>query len=505
MIGIIDFGSQFTQVIARKIRELGIFSEILPNTVDPDKLKVYDALILTGGPRSVLEADAPTMNPAIWDLPIPILGICYGFQLMALHYGGSVSKLTMREYGKTAVHHSCLVPLFKDVPETSVMWMSHADSVSKVPPGFELLAATDNCEISAFQKEGILRYGVQFHPEVHHSVYGINLLRNFVFTIVKAKKDWDLTDFIRDEVAKIKQEIGDENVICGISGGIDSAVAALLVSKACGDQLSCIFVDHGLLRAGEARQVEESLLNLGLSIQTISCRDLFLSNLNGIADPEEKRKIIGRLFIEVFEKEAKKGKAKFLVQGTLYPDMIESSGGVSGLAAKIKSHHNVGGLPEKMGLKLIEPLRLLFKDEVRELGKKLGLSNEFVNRHPFPGPGLAIRIIGEVTEERLAIVGEADLILREEIKKYDIKNQIWQGFTVLLPIKTVGVMGDERTYQNVVAIRLVESVDGMTANFHKIPYDVLELISTRITNEVKGVNRVVYDVSSKPPATIEWE
>ena len=505
MIGIIDFGSQFTQVIARKIRELGVFSEILPNTVGPDQIKKCEALILSGDPRSVLDTDAPTMNQSIWELPIPILGICYGYQLMALHYGGTVSKLSTREYGKTTVYHDTLAPLFRDVPKSSTMWMSHADSVSVVPPGFELLAHTDHCSISAFQKDSMKRYGVQFHPEVHHSEYGKDLLRHFVVDIVKAKQDWDLADFIREETKKIRETVGDSQVICGISGGIDSGVAALLVSQAVGPNLHCIFVDHGLLRLGEAEQVEESLSHLGLSIQTIHAQALFLDALQGVEDPEQKRKLIGALFIEVFEKEAKKRQAKFLVQGTLYPDTIESSGGVSGLAAKIKSHHNVGGLPEKMGLKLIEPLSLLFKDEVRELGKKLGLSDDFVNRHPFPGPGLAIRILGEITEERLRMVGQADLILREEIKKYDVHHQIWQGFTVLLPIKTVGVMGDERTYQNVAAIRLVESVDGMTATFHQMPYQVLELISNRITNEVRGINRVVYDVSSKPPATIEWE
>ncbi|MDD4029107.1 MAG: glutamine-hydrolyzing GMP synthase [Caldisericia bacterium] len=507
MIAIIDFGSQFTQLIARKIRELGVYSKIYPYYATQQDLQGVEAIILSGGPCSVLSPEAPRLKQEIWDMHIPILAFCYGYQLMTIQYGGTIVKRDQaREYGKTSLKLLENSSLFmSNIPQESTVWMSHEDGVEEAPEGFAILATTKNSPVAAFENPSLMRYGLQFHPEVHHCEFGTQFFQNFLFSILQVKKDWNLSDFIQDQIQEIQQKVGSKKVICGISGGVDSSVAALIVSKAVGDRLKCIFVDHGLLRLNEGDEVIQMLQELGLNIERLNVSDLFLQALRGISDPEQKRKLIGKLFIDVFAKEAASFDADFLVQGTLYPDVIESSGGVSGIAAKIKSHHNVGGLPEKMELQLIEPLQYLFKDEVRRMGEKLGLPAPFVHRHPFPGPGLAIRIIGEVTPDRIELLQKADAIMRTEIKAYDTNQNIWQALAVLLPIKTVGVMGDERTYQNVVAIRLVESVDGMTANWHHLPSQVLEQISNRITNEVKGINRVVYDITSKPPATIEWE
>jgi len=505
MVGIIDFGSQYTQLIARKVRELGVFSKIFPYFISGDELKNVEALILSGSPKSVLENEYPDIDSEIWKMDIPILGICYGHQLISMHYGGEVSS-GKAEFGKANLEILKKdSPLFFNIPDDSTVWMSHSYYVSKVPIDFEVTAKTSSVAIAAVENEKLKRYGIQFHPEVFHSVFGLEIISNFLFRIAKVNKDWNLRNFIDCEILNIKEEVGNEKAICGISGGIDSTVSAILVRRSIGDNLKCIFVDHGLLRAFEREEVVDALRSLSFPITVLDKKDLFLNALKGVVDPEAKRKIIGKLFIDVFYEEAINFGAAYLVQGTLYPDFIESSGGVSGIADKIKSHHNVGGLPENLKLKLIEPLKYLFKDEVRVIGRELGLENKFLNRHPFPGPGLAIRIIGEVTEERLSILKKADLILREEISKYDKENKIWQGFAVLLPIRSVGVMGDIRTYNYVVALRMVESTDGMTATWHKATYELLETISNRITNEVEGINRVVYDITSKPPATIEWE
>lgn len=505
MIAVIDFGSQTTQLIARKIRELGIFAEIFPNTIAPEALNKAQGLILSGGPESTLSECHPKIDPGIWNLNIPILGICYGFQSMALHYGATIAK-GKREYGKTELHLlSASSPLWKEVSNPTIVWMSHEDSVASLPEHFDAIADTPSISFAGIQSLSLKRFGIQFHPEVFHTEQGLQILRNFAENIVHASKDWNLSSFVSQEIEAIREKVGNAKVVAGISGGVDSTVASVLVHRAIGSQLHCFFVDHGLLRENELSEVSSMLSTLGVHLEVLDRKDLFIDALKGVEDPEEKRKLIGRLFIETFDAEAAKINAQYLLQGTLYPDVIESSGGVSGLAAKIKSHHNVGGLPDFMKLSLLEPLKMLFKDEVRRIGEELGLSESFVHRHPFPGPGLGIRVIGSIDEHKLSVLRKADAILREEIKAYDTKRMIWQGFAVLLPIRSVGVMGDQRTYQWTVAIRLVESVDGMTATWHKIPHDVLERISNRITNEVVEINRVVYDITSKPPGTIEWE
>ncbi|HSA07610.1 MAG TPA: glutamine-hydrolyzing GMP synthase [Candidatus Gastranaerophilales bacterium] len=507
---ILDFGSQYTQLIARRIREHNVYCEIHPFNYNLGKIQKFKpkGIILSGGPSSVYDENAPICSKELFDLNIPILGICYGMQLMSHCLGGKVEYSSKREYGRAHIDILENNNLFEGIHNFRQLpvWMSHGDKVTSIPQGFRQVAKTNNCDYAVMYNSERKLYGVQFHPEVIHTHEGIKILSNFVFEISGCRPNWNMKSFIETKIEEIRHQVGNRNVICGLSGGVDSSVAAVLINKAIGDQQKCIFVNNGLLRANEAEKVQKVFRdNFHIDLIYVDAEDQFLDALKGITDPEQKRKIIGREFINVFEQEADKIKnAEFLAQGTLYPDVIESVS-FKGPSATIKSHHNVGGLPEKMNLKLIEPFRELFKDEVRLVGKELGMPDEIINRHPFPGPGLGIRVLGEVTKERLEILRKADTIALEEIKKAGIYNDIWQAFTVLLPVKSVGVMGDERTYENTAALRMVESVDGMTADWAKVPYEVLAVISNRIINEVAGINRVVYDISSKPPGTIEWE
>lgn len=504
---VLDFGSQYNQLITRRIRDFGIYSELLSHKITAEEIKQINpkGIIFSGGPNSVYDEGAFTVDPAIYKLGIPILGICYGMQLMAHDLGGKVEAADDSEYGRADIEVTKDdAVMFAGLPKKEYVWMSHGDRVAAVPAGFDVVATSKNCPISAMANNAEKLYGLQFHTEVRNTEYGLDILKKFAFDVCGAKANWSMDDFIDMQVDEIRQTVGDKKVILGLSGGVDSSVTAVLIHKAIGDQLTCIFVDHGLLRKNEADSVMKALsADLGVNIIKVDAADRFLGKLKGISDPEQKRKTIGKEFVAVFDEEAKKMKdADFLAQGTLYTDVIESG---TDTAQTIKSHHNVGGLPEKMGFKLIEPLRSLFKDETRQLGEKLGIPHDLVWRQPFPGPGLGIRVLGEVTPEKLAIVRESDAILREEIKKAGLQESIWQYFTVLPGIRSVGVMGDGRTYDEAVGIRAVTSIDGMTADFAQIPWDVLQKISVRIANEVDHVNRILYDVTSKPPSTIEWE
>jgi GMP synthase (glutamine-hydrolysing) len=515
-IVILDFGSQYTQLIARRIREQNVFSVVLPCTTSIEQIKEQKpmGIILSGGPCSVYDADAPPADPAVLNLGLPVLGICYGLQYITHHLGGKVRSAEKREYGHAEVSVvDAGTPLFEGIPASLNVWMSHGDEAIELPPGFHLTAKTANAVAGIANPERRI-WAVQFHPEVHHTRQGTALLRNFLFNICHAKPDWTPEHFIQSTVSAIREKIGDGHAICALSGGVDSSVAAVLVHRAIGDRLTCVFVDNGVLRKNEFFKVQENLRNkLGLNLVAVNASSRFLNKLGGITDPEAKRKIIGNEFIAVFDQEAERifkesgnsnSHVAWLVQGTLYPDVIESSS-VKGPSQTIKSHHNVGGLPEDMSLKLIEPLRDLFKDEVRRIGRDLGMPADILERQPFPGPGLAVRIVGEITPDRVALLQEADDIVVSEIKRAGLYQQIWQSFAVLLPVKSVGVMGDQRTYAYTCAIRAVYSEDGMTADWVPLPYEVLKTISSRIVNEINGINRVVYDITSKPPGTIEWE
>ncbi len=505
---IIDFGSQVTQLIARRVRECGVYCEIHPFTKASEALATLKpkAVILSGSPHSVID-EGPRVDAGLFKMNLPVFGICYGEQLMCELLGGKVESGHHREFGRAEINVVKPSPIFKGLDAKETVWMSHGDRVTSIPEGFDVIAVSEGAPFAAIADESRKFYAVQFHPEVVHTVRGTDMIRNFLFEISGFKGDWSMASFRDEQIAKIKAQVGSEKVICGLSGGVDSSVAAVLIHEAIGEQLTCVFVDTGLLRKDEATQVVSLFRDhYNIPLIHVDAKDKFLGELKGISDPETKRKTIGRLFIEVFDEEsAKIDGASFLAQGTLYPDVVESVSPSGGPSAVIKSHHNVGGLPDYMKLKLVEPLRELFKDEVRALGRELGLSEQFVGRHPFPGPGLAIRIPGEVTPEKVKTLQDADAIYLDEIRKAGLYDQIWQAFAVLLPVKTVGVMGDARTYEDVLALRAVTSSDGMTADFFEFPWAVLGRCATRIVNEVRGVNRVVYDVTSKPPGTIEWE
>ncbi|GAA0122678.1 MULTISPECIES: glutamine-hydrolyzing GMP synthase [Clostridium] len=505
LILVVDFGGQYNQLIARRVRENHVYCEIVPYTISADKIKEMNpkGIIFTGGPNSVYGEDAPQIDKNIFELNIPILGICYGAQLMAHTLGGNVKTATVREYGKTDVELQVNNKLFEGISEKQC-WMSHTDFIENAPEGFEIIGQTSECPVAAMCNEERMLYGVQFHPEVKHTLFGEKMITNFLYNVCKVAGDWSMASFAEEKIKEIKEKVGDKKVLCALSGGVDSSVAAVLVHKAVGKQLTCVFVDHGLLRKDEGDQVEEIFRKgFDMNLIRVNAQDRFLGKLKGVSDPERKRKIIGEEFIRVFEEESNKlGEIDFLVQGTIYADVVESGTNTS---ATIKSHHNVGGLPEDLTFELIEPLRELFKDEVRAVGEELGIPHHLVWRQPFPGPGLAIRVLGEVTEEKLEIVREADAIFREEVALNGLESEIWQYFACLPNIQSVGVMGDERTYCHTVALRAVTSSDGMTSDWARIPYEVLDKVSRRIVNEVKGVNRIVYDVTSKPPATIEWE
>lgn len=514
-IVILDFGSQYTQLIARRIREFNVFSVVLPCTASLDKVRELKpkGVILSGGPCSVYDAEAPAADPAVLSLGVPVLGICYGLQFIVHHLGGKVQAAAAREYGHAEVTVVAETPLFHGLPQTLDVWMSHGDHAEHLPQGFSLTAKTSNA-VAGIADEARRIWAVQFHPEVAHTRQGIELLKNFCLDICGAKQDWTPEHFIQSAIERVRAQVGDGHAICGLSGGVDSSVAAVLVAKAIGNRLTCIFVNNGVLRKDEFAKVQKTMREqLGLNVVAVDAGERFLTKLAGVTDPEKKRKVIGNEFIAVFDDEAKKifeaeksagEEIAWLVQGTLYPDVIESSS-VHGPSHTIKSHHNVGGLPEDMKLKLIEPLRDLFKDEVRRIGRDLGMPDEILERQPFPGPGLAVRILGEVTADRVALLQEADEIVVSEIKAAGLYRKVWQSFAVLLPVKSVGVMGDQRTYAYTCAIRAVESEDGMTADWAPLPYDVLRTISSRIVSEIRGINRVVYDITSKPPGTIEWE
>jgi GMP synthase (glutamine-hydrolysing) len=504
---VLDFGSQYTQLIARRLRELHVYSEIWAPATPADQIRARRpvGIILSGGPKSVSDDGAPTCDAGIFDLGVPVLGICYGMQLMAQTLGGRVAPAPQREFGHAMVTLGSCPALFSGVPGAIRVWASHGDFVAAPPEGFTIAATSANAPVAAMADEGRRLFGLLFHPEVVHTDHGLDILRNYAYGICGGTGDWTMASFVSEAIARVRAQVGEGRVVCALSGGVDSTVAALILHRGVGDHLTCIFVDNGVLRLDEAAQIRRRYERLSLPLVAVDASTLFLERLAGVVDPERKRKIIGATFIDVFEAEAVKlGKVDFLAQGTLYPDVIESVS-VVGQSALIKSHHNVGGLPERMRLKLVEPLRELFKDEVREVGRELGLDEEFVVRQPFPGPGLAVRILGEVTPERLTLLRRADAVVADEVRRAGWYQRLWQSFAVLLPVQSVGVMGDARTYEYTVALRAVESRDGMTADWARLPYELLARISSRIVNEVKGINRVVYDISSKPPSTIEWE